>query len=81
MYTICVAAEMNRQDKIVELMQERQEKDAKQLKKELTDYWRENQRVEDRREFDLNDPNYKKKDLPARVSYSLPSLYLLLGYR
>ena len=66
-----IAAEMNRQDKIVELMQERQEKDARQLKKELTDYWRENQRPQDHKEFDLNDPDYKKKDLPARVSFHL----------
>lgn len=68
---VCIAAEMNRQDKVVEVMQERQEKDAKQLKKELTDYWKENQRMQDRKEFDLNDPDYKKKGLPARVSFSL----------
>lgn len=26
------------------------------------------QRPEDRREFDLNDPNWKKKEIPARAS-------------
>ena len=31
-------------------------------------YRGEYQRVEDRKEFDLNDPDYKKKDKPARVS-------------
>jgi len=31
-------------------------------------YRTEYQRVEDRKEFDLNDPDYKKKDKPARVS-------------
>lgn len=33
----------------------------------LNDYRQEEQRVVDRREFDLNDPDAKKKDLPARV--------------
>ena len=38
------------------------------------EYRREHQRVQDRREFDLNDPEYKKKDLPARVSDDDPRL-------
>ena len=35
---------------------------------ELVKYRTEYQRVEDRKEFDLNDPDYKKNDRPARVS-------------
>lgn len=33
------------------------------------EYRKENQRTEDRREFDLNDPDFKQKDLPARVNH------------
>ena len=34
----------------------------------LTEYRKEHQRTQDRREFDLYDPDYKKNDKPARES-------------
>lgn len=39
------------------------------ISQSLVEYRKENQRIEDRREFDLNDPDFKQKDLPARVSH------------
>ena len=41
------------------------------ITQELTQYRKEYQRTEDRREFDLNDPDCKRKDKPARVSPEL----------
>jgi len=38
------------------------------ISQEVIQYRKEHQQNEDRREFDLNDPDYKKKDQPARVS-------------
>lgn len=38
------------------------------LLQSLTEYRKEHQRRQDRREFDLYDPDSKKKDTPARVS-------------
>lgn len=38
------------------------------------EFRKENQRVEDRREYDLNDPDFKLKDVPARVSDADPRL-------
>ena len=41
----------------------------------MNDYRQEEQRVVDRKEFDLNDPDAKKKDLPARVCLCVCSVY------
>ena len=41
---------------------------AASLLQSLTEYRKEHQRRQDRREFDLYDPDSKKKDTPARVS-------------
>ena len=75
---------MTRHDTVVELLQQRQEKDITQLNKvshthththtslsssqSLTDYRKEHQRKQDRREFDLYDPDSKRTDKPARES-------------
>ncbi len=40
----------------------------------VIEYRKEHQRVRDRREFDLYDPDSLKKDLPARVSDEDPRL-------
>lgn len=40
----------------------------------LVEYRKEHQQARDRREFDLYDPDSKKKDLPARVSDKDPRL-------
>lgn len=75
---------MTRTDKICALMEQRQEHDIRELKKELVDFRYEHQRPEDTREWDLNDPDYLKKDQPARVSdddprCGLSSLQKFLG--
>ena len=44
------------------------------LSQSLINYRKEHQRIQDRREFDLYDPDSKKKDLPARVSDEDPRL-------
>ena len=92
------AQEMTRHDNVVELLQQRQEKDITQLNKvshththththtythththtytllslsssqSLTEYRKEHQRKQDRREFDLYDPDSKRTDKPARES-------------
>ncbi len=38
------------------------------LPQSLNQFRKEHQRIQDRREFDLYDPDSKMKDLPARVS-------------
>ena len=49
---------------------------------EVTQYRKEYQRPEDRREFDLNDPDYVKKDQPARVStLSSYSIIIMISTR
>ncbi len=92
-HTLCVAAEMNRADRVTVLLQERQEKDIRKINEvqnhkknckklikilislqSVVQYRKECQRAVDRREFDLNDPESKQKDLPARVSDDDPRL-------
>ena len=63
-----VANDMVRNDKIATLLQKRQENDIRELSKSINHFRQEHQRPEDRREFDLYDPDGKKKDKPARVS-------------
>ena len=55
-------------DRICVLLQKRQEQDVKALEKSINEFRKEHQRPEDRREFDIYDPDGKKKDTPARVS-------------
>jgi len=62
------AQDMVRNDKIALLLQNRQESDIKELNKAVNEFRLKHQRPEDRREFDIYDPDGKKKDKPARVS-------------
>lgn len=62
------AADMARNDKICTLLQNRQENDLSKLNKSINSFRQKFQRPEDRREFDIYDPDGKKKDKPARVS-------------
>lgn len=66
------AADMARNDKICMLLQNRQENDLEQLNKSINEFRKIHQRPEDRREFDIYDPEGKKKDKPARVSDNDP---------
>ncbi|XP_053572228.1 RIB43A-like with coiled-coils protein 2 [Bombina bombina] len=55
-------------DKIVCLLDERQKEDIRNLNKATNDFRLCFQKKEDRREYDLYDPNALKKDLPPRIS-------------
>lgn len=50
------------------LLEERQKNEIKDINKALSEFHKNCQRPETRREFDLNDPHALKKDRPARVS-------------
>lgn len=62
------AADMVRNAKINMLMQQRRENDIRQLNKCVNNFRQQYQQPESRREFDIYDPEGKKKDKPARVS-------------
>nr|CAB3265577.1 pf-rib protofilament ribbon protein [Phallusia mammillata] len=61
-------SDMVRNDKIVMMLQKRQEQDIHNLEKALNEFRDRYQRPETRKEFDLYDPDAKKKDKPSRVS-------------
>ncbi|NWT67362.1 RIBC2 protein, partial [Prunella himalayana] len=62
------AHDMKKNDKLMCLLEERQKNEVKDLNRALTEFHKNFQRPETRREFDLNDPEALKKDRPARVS-------------
>ncbi|NWW21893.1 RIBC2 protein, partial [Falcunculus frontatus] len=66
------AHDMNKNDKLMCLLEERQKNEIKDLNRALTEFHKNFQKPETRREFDLNDPQALKKDRPARVSDSDP---------
>ena len=57
-----------RNDKITQLLEKRQEQDEFELNRALNEFRMLHQQPDSRREFDLYDPDYLKKDKPARVS-------------
>ena len=65
---LLLANHLKRNDKICTLLQKRQENDIRELNKSLNAYRKTFQAKEDTREFDLNDPDFLKKDKPARIS-------------
>lgn len=60
--------DMVRNDSIAVLLEQREGKDVRKLNKCVNDFRVRYQQPETRREYDLYDPNSKKKDQPARVS-------------
>ena len=75
---------MIRNDKICALLQKRQEDDLRKLNIKLNEFRKIYQTPESRKEWDLNDPDAKLKDKPARVSDDDPrcgvsSLQMFLG--
>ncbi|NXD94083.1 RIBC2 protein, partial [Chaetorhynchus papuensis] len=66
------AHDMKKNDKLMCLLEERQKNEIKDLNRALTEFHKNFQKPETRREFDLNDPQALKKDRPARVSDSDP---------
>ncbi|NXC08900.1 RIBC2 protein, partial [Orthonyx spaldingii] len=66
------AHDMKKNDKLMCLLEERQKNEIKDLNRAITEFQKNFQKPETRREFDLNDPQALKKDRPARVSDSDP---------
>ncbi|XP_057238318.1 LOW QUALITY PROTEIN: RIB43A-like with coiled-coils protein 2, partial [Malurus melanocephalus] len=62
------AHEMKKNDKLICLLDERQKNEIKEINRAFVEFHKNFQKPETRREFDLNDPQALKKDLPARVS-------------
>lgn len=62
------AADAVRHDKIADLLTKRQENDSRELNKAVNEFRALHQQPDSRREFDIYDPDYLKKDKPARVS-------------
>uniref|UniRef100_A0A8C5U6W1 RIB43A domain with coiled-coils 2 n=1 Tax=Malurus cyaneus samueli TaxID=2593467 RepID=A0A8C5U6W1_9PASS len=59
---------MKKNDKLICLLDERQKNEIKEINRAFIEFHKNFQKPETRREFDLNDPQALKKDLPARVS-------------
>ncbi|XP_052779327.1 RIB43A-like with coiled-coils protein 2 [Mya arenaria] len=66
--TQAFASDAVRNDKISQLLEKRQEQDIFELNRALNEFRSLHQQPDSRREFDLYDPDYLKKDKPARVS-------------
>lgn len=62
------AADAIRNDMIAELLEKRQDNDMRELNKAMNEFRMLHQQPNSRREFDIYDPDYLKKDKPARVS-------------
>ncbi|XP_028644627.1 RIB43A-like with coiled-coils protein 2 [Grammomys surdaster] len=62
------AAEMKHNDKVMCIMNDREQRHRKQLCRAINDFQQSFQKPETRREFDLSDPLALQKELPARVS-------------
>ncbi|XP_066257088.1 RIB43A-like with coiled-coils protein 2 [Euwallacea similis] len=63
-------------DQIAVALDQKEKEERKKLQKEINDFRKNFQKPEDRREFDLNDPRYLKKQLPCRVDDEDPRLGL-----
>ncbi|GFO15542.1 rib43a-like with coiled-coils protein 2 [Plakobranchus ocellatus] len=61
------AADALRNDRIASMLQMRQERDQRALNEALNEFRALHQQPNSRREWDLYDPDYLKKDKPARV--------------
>lgn len=59
--------DMVRNDKVVSMLEKRQENDTRSLNTSVNKFRDQYQRPETRKEFDLYDPDGKKKDKPARL--------------
>ncbi|XP_063978882.1 RIB43A-like with coiled-coils protein 2 [Diachasmimorpha longicaudata] len=56
-----------RNSQLAIILEQREEEERRKLNKEINDYRQVFQRAQDRREFDLYDPDQLRKSLPARV--------------
>ncbi|KAE8613121.1 hypothetical protein XENTR_v10007578 [Xenopus tropicalis] len=62
------AAQMKQNDQIASALDERMQRDVRDLNKAIDEFRLTFQKKEDRREYDLSDPEALKKELPPRVS-------------
>ncbi|XP_008488481.1 RIB43A-like with coiled-coils protein 2 [Calypte anna] len=63
-----LANEMKRNDKIMCMLEEKQKNEIRNINKAISEFQKNFQKPETRRDFDLSDPQALKKDKPARVS-------------
>ncbi|KAH0999960.1 hypothetical protein HUJ04_008193 [Dendroctonus ponderosae] len=66
--------ELKKADQIAITLEQKQREEQKKLQKEIETFRKNFQKPEDRREFDLNDPNGIKKQLPCRLHDDDPRL-------
>lgn len=59
-------AEQRRNDQVCLAMEVKEREERRKINKEINTFRQNYQKPEDRREYDLNDPNFLKKQLPAR---------------
>lgn len=57
-----------KEDLICVITDKKLQDEKQEILKKVQDFRQKYQRFEDRREYDLNDPLYKKKALPVRIS-------------
>jgi hypothetical protein len=62
------AHDMIRNDKLAFLLDKRQEHDQREINRAVNEFRALHQQPDARREWDLQDPDYLKKDKPARVT-------------
>ncbi|KFP50644.1 RIB43A-like with coiled-coils protein 2, partial [Cathartes aura] len=67
-----LANEMKQNDKILCMLEERHKNDIRNINKAISEFQKNFQKPETRREFDLSDPEALKKDRPARLSDNDP---------
>lgn len=65
---------LRKSDEIAVALDRKEREERAKLQAEINNYRKNYQRPEDRREFDLNDPNYIKKQLPMRLYDDDPRL-------
>ncbi|NXU73783.1 RIBC2 protein, partial [Oreotrochilus melanogaster] len=63
-----LANEMKRNDKIMCMLEEQQKNEIRNISKAISEFQKNFQKPETRRDFDLSDPQALKKDKPARLS-------------
>ncbi|KAJ8915631.1 hypothetical protein NQ315_003415 [Exocentrus adspersus] len=66
--------QLRKADEIALELDRKEKQDRIKVQEEINNYRKNYQKPEDRREFDLNDPNYIKKQLPARLHDDDPRL-------
>ncbi|XP_074038232.1 RIB43A-like with coiled-coils protein 2 isoform X2 [Leptinotarsa decemlineata] len=66
--------QLTKSDAIAVALEQKEREERIKLQQEINNYRKNYQKPEDRREFDLNDPNFMKKALPCRIRDDDPRL-------